>query len=191
MVSAGLVEDASSTTVAAFPSGLQRAAASTDDDDDYVEKLAFFFSRFHPLDDESMPKMQSMIDKAAHQKALAMMASKGGGKTKTAPIFDKRRGGRGDRKGRKGDRKGDGKGKRKGDRKGDADDADDGAGTKTDSRQVPAAEMTMIREAMKKPHKKDVKYCFQYNSSIGCTKQNCFEHRCIKCGEEHALVGAH
>ena len=64
-VSAGLVEDASSTTVAAFRSGLQRAAASTDDVDDYVEKLAFFFSRFHPLDDEGMPKLQSMIEAGA------------------------------------------------------------------------------------------------------------------------------
>ena len=127
---------------------------------------------------------QSMIDKAIHQTRLEMKGK----------VF-----GKGKRKGKRADLtviksmkrpKGLGKG-RKGKRgpQGAAPALEDDA--PRESRQVPMAEMTLLREALKTPKTPDRKYCFQFNSSIGCSKTNCFHHKCIKCDAEHALVLYH
>jgi hypothetical protein len=69
----------------------------------------------------------------------------------------------------------------------------DGAGASKASRQIPQPEFTRIIKAAEKHP--DQLFCYQYNSTCGCTKPDCGGpdrlHRCAECGAEHGMIANH
>ncbi len=140
--------------------------------------------------DARLSSMQSKLDKALN--AVKGMKGKGKGwgykgkdwQQVQQTAYEKKGGGKGNR------------GKRGGKKKQAAqqmitDNADLTAPRQ--SRRVSAEEMAKIQEALKASFKKGCKYCYQYNSSLGCENDSasCFEHACIKGGANHALCAHH
>jgi len=122
-------------------------------------------------------------------------------------------GGKGDPWGGKNDWNGDRKGKRdrKGKKKGDPwkknteDHGKNSAGRgsggggnagspKTGGRRIDPKEFSAINGALKDPHDSTVRYCFQFNATIGCNLGAACKngnHACIVCGANHAALTAH
>jgi|OM-RGC.v1.037118045 hypothetical protein len=49
-----------------------------------------------------------------------------------------------------------------------------------------------VRTTKLKPAKGKTRFCWFFNSSIGCSNPQCkFDHRCPKCGAEHCMIANH